>query len=196
MKYSYLLLSLVVAVSAHAGHTHDHESAHGNHTHEHEHELESSSLRAIVHLDGNGIKGELIFTQGEDNLVVIKGTVRGMPAGKYALNIYENGHIGNDCQSLGEHFNPDNNDHGHHHDENRHAGDIDNIIFDENKTSNVKITDHLISLREESRYNVVGRGIAVHERADDHGRTEHPDSKRTGNAGKPLSCGVIGRLAH
>lgn len=39
---------------------------------------------------------------------------------------------------------------------------------------------------------MIGRSIVVHANVDDLGRTNHPDSKITGNAGSRLACGVIG----
>lgn len=42
---------------------------------------------------------------------------------------------------------------------------------------------------------MIGRSIVVHANVDDLGRTNHPDSKTTGNAGSRLACGVIGLSA-
>lgn len=41
-------------------------------------------------------------------------------------------------------------------------------------------------------YSVIGRSVVVHKNVDDLGKTDHPDSKTTGNAGARLACGVIG----
>lgn len=54
----------------------------------------------------------------------------------------------------------------------------------------VNITDGLITLSGPN--SIIGRGVVLHGREDDLGRTDHPDSKTTGNAGPRVSCGVIG----
>lgn len=41
---------------------------------------------------------------------------------------------------------------------------------------------------------ILGRGVVLHEKADDYGRSSHPDSRKTGNAGGRVACGVIGLL--
>lgn len=44
-------------------------------------------------------------------------------------------------------------------------------------------------------WDTIGRAVVVHANADDLGRTDHPQSKTTGNAGDRVACGVIARSA-
>lgn len=53
-----------------------------------------------------------------------------------------------------------------------------------------KVSDSVITLT--GLRSIVGRGVVVHERIDDLGQGGHPDSKKTGNAGGRIACGIIG----
>lgn len=88
-------------------------------------------------------------------------------------------------------FSPFQHDHGHPNDENRHVGDLGNVIFNEGY-SQLDFVDGQISLT--GPHNILGRAVVLHEKEDDFGRSDHPDSRKTGNAGGRVACGVIGIL--
>ncbi|CAK1582238.1 unnamed protein product [Parnassius mnemosyne] len=185
MKYWLLIASVIVVATAHGGHEHDH--SHTDHNDGH--------LRAVVKLQepqGDKVHGKVTFTQQPDGKVHIEGLIVGMPPGHYGFHIYEKGDITEGCSSNGGHFNPENKEHGHPNDENRHAGDLGNVVFDENHVSKVDFWDNVIKLS--GPHSIIGRAIVLHSMADDYGKTEHPDSKKTGNAGHHVACGVIGYL--
>ncbi|KAG4078583.1 hypothetical protein HA402_012646, partial [Bradysia odoriphaga] len=52
--------------------------------------------------------------------------------------------------------------------------------------------DHAGREDDERACSIIGRGVIVHLNIDDLGRTDHPDSLTTGNAGPRVACGVIG----
>lgn len=92
--------------------------------------------------------------------------------------------------AAGPHFNPAGKDHGAPTDAVRHAGDLGNIIADENGVAKVDIEDKHLSLA--GNLSILGRTVVVHADADDLGKGGHELSKTTGNAGGRLACGVIG----
>ncbi|KAJ8722935.1 hypothetical protein PYW07_004115 [Mythimna separata] len=148
--------------------------------------------KAIVKLVGDGVTGAVTFTQQKDGTVRLTGTITGMPAGEYGFHIHETGDITQGCGSTGAHYNPEGKDHGHPDDENRHVGDLGNVKSDSTNTIKVDIVDKLIKLTGD--HSIIGRGLVLHSGTDDFGRTDHPDSKKTGNAGGRAACGVIGIL--
>lgn len=83
-------------------------------------------------------------------------------------------------------------DHGSPTDAVRHVGDLGNLRVDEAGVAAYEFQDMLISLG--GPRNILGRGVVIHEKADDFGRSDHPDSRKTGNAGGRIACGVIGIL--
>ncbi|XP_077287398.1 superoxide dismutase [Cu-Zn]-like [Arctopsyche grandis] len=146
--------------------------------------------RAVVKLCGDQVTGNVTFIQDcEDGPVRVIGSVCGLQDGDFGLHVHEKGDITGGCLSAGLHYNPENKTHGGPNDQIRHVGDLGNIrscggvaCFD--------FTDSVISLS--GCHSIIGRALVVHAMTDDLGRSNHPDSKTTGNAGGRLSCGVIG----
>ncbi|KAJ8725414.1 hypothetical protein PYW08_003597 [Mythimna loreyi] len=153
---------------------------------------EEKMNKAIVKLVGDGVVGAVTFTEQKDGKVRLTGTITGMPPGEYGFHVHETGDITKGCGSTGSHYNPEGKDHGHPTDENRHVGDLGNVESDSSNTIKVDIVDHLIKLTGD--HSIIGRGLVLHAGKDDYGRTDHPDSKTTGNAGGRAACGVIGIL--
>uniref|UniRef100_A0A1B0DD22 Superoxide dismutase [Cu-Zn] n=1 Tax=Phlebotomus papatasi TaxID=29031 RepID=A0A1B0DD22_PHLPP len=84
--------------------------------------------------------------------------------------------------------------HGAPNDEIRHRGDLGNVQADQNGRAFTSFSDHVISLN--GLNSVIGRAVVVHEAEDDLGRGNNADSRKTGNAGGRLACGVIGVASH
>ena len=57
--------------------------------------------------------------------------------------------------------------------------------------SKTEIYDKFLQLRG-YKYNIIGRSVVVHQDPDDLGRGGNAESKKTGNAGARIGCGVIG----
>ncbi|XP_057370401.1 superoxide dismutase [Cu-Zn]-like [Daphnia carinata] len=155
-------------------------------------------VSAVVDIRGTskypGISGQIHFTQTTaGGPVIVRGTVFGLTPGLHGLHIHQFGSLSDDCNAAGPHFNPFNNDHGGVSDQSRHVGDLGNIdaIGDYHTQADIFLFDHLISLSQKSERSILHRAVVIHERADDLGLGYHPDSKKTGNSGSRVACGII-----
>ncbi|XP_037033272.1 superoxide dismutase [Cu-Zn]-like isoform X2 [Bradysia coprophila] len=153
---------------------------------------ENNPIRAVAVLTGvHGITGTVHFTQtGCDQPVLVEVNIGGLNTTGQGFHIHETGDLSNGCTSLAAHYNPHNYNHAGREDDERHVGDLGNIFGNANGVSNKSFTDELISLS--GPHSIIGRGVIVHLNIDDLGRTDHPDSLTTGNAGPRVACGVIG----
>ena len=133
------------------------------------------------------VKGTILFMQAPGTPTLIKGTITGLAPGEHGFHIHEFGDMSKGCESMGGHYNPDGVDHGD--EKEGHMGDLGNITADENGTANFSIKAKRIDLIGER--SVVGRGLVVHADPDDLGKGGDDESKKTGNAGDRLACGVI-----
>ena len=137
------------------------------------------------------VEGVIRFVQVDKENCVVDGTIDGLKAfGQHALAIHECGDISEGCSSVGEHFNPRNMRHGSPESNERHVGDLGNIVADEMGRSEFKFSDSLVKVND-----IIGRSIVVAEGKDDFGESAHPLSLINGNCGNLLSCGIIARSA-
>ncbi|XP_034838969.1 copper chaperone for superoxide dismutase [Maniola hyperantus] len=138
------------------------------------------------------VLGVIRFQQSTAGPLVGDGSVHGLTPGLHGLHVRHTGDLSMGCESLGEHYNPYNSPHGGPNDpaDKRHAGDLGNIIADEEGRATFRIVDELLQIRE-----IVGRSIAVTERRDDLGRGCSLTSKIDGDSGMPVACGIIARSA-
>lgn len=94
------------------------------------------------------------------------------------------------CDSAGAHFNPFNSTHGDLNAPIRHLGDLGNLQADQN--GNI-ITELIANdARLDGINGFLGRTIILHELEDDLGFGLNPESKKNGNSGRRIACGVIG----
>jgi Cu-Zn family superoxide dismutase len=71
------------------------------------------------------------------------------------------------------------------------VGDLGNITADKNGICEMQLIDSQIKLKG-NKYNILGRGLIIHEDPDDLGQGTNEASKINGNAGKRIACAVIG----
>jgi Cu-Zn family superoxide dismutase len=130
------------------------------------------------------ITGMVSFTQTEAG-VAIMAHIEGAPPGPHGLHVHEMGDCSaEDFKSAGGHFNPTGAPHGAPTDTERHAGDLGNMEIGEDGGGHFELDSDLLTV-EEGPNSVVGRGVILHEKADDL------VSQPTGAAGARLACGVV-----
>lgn len=143
-----------------------------------------------------GCVGTVTFEQTSADSTKISWDIRGCGPGEHGFHIHEFADFSNGCLSAGPHYNPFKKSHGAPEDEERHVGDMGNIVGDARGNSSGFLVDRLIKL--EGVTSVVGRSVMVHEDRDDLGRGDNSEpgvngktSKTTGNAGARIACGEI-----
>jgi len=155
-----------------------------------------SAQRAVAVLKGDSeVKGTVWFSQEREGApTTINGEITGLKAGSHGFHIHQYGDSTNGCISAGPHFNPFNKTHGGPDDEVKHVGDLGNVEAGNDGVAKFEITSKVIQLTGQN--SVVGRSMVVHEKKDDLGKGNDEESKKTGNAGARLACGVIGLAAN
>ncbi|KAF2673894.1 copper/zinc binding superoxide dismutase [Microthyrium microscopicum] len=146
---------------------------------------------AIVRGDSN-VKGSVTFEQAdESSSTKISWNITGNDANaERGMHVHVYGDNTNGCTSAGGHFNPFGKNHGAPGDTERHVGDLGNIQTDGQGNATGSVDDKFIKLI--GAESVIGRTVVVHGGTDDLGKSDHPESKKTGNAGPRPACGVIG----
>ncbi|XP_015794098.1 mucin-2 isoform X2 [Tetranychus urticae] len=148
------------------------------------------SARAVAELSGpSGVTGTVVFTQIGHHPVSMEGKVMGLAPGPHGLHIYELPFIAGDCTTAGDHYNPKKTEHGGKNDWNRHIGDLGNIYVYSDGVAFFEEMDLQISLH--GGHSIVNRTLGISEKADDLGRGNDFQSKKDGNAGTPIACGII-----
>ncbi|XP_066574858.1 copper chaperone for superoxide dismutase isoform X2 [Amia ocellicauda] len=146
---------------------------------------------AVAMLAGAGpVQGVVRFLQVSEHRCLIDGTIDGLQPGTHGLHIHELGDLTQDCLSCGEHFNPHGKEHGGPQDTERHVGDLGNITAGSDGRASFRLDDPQVKV-----WDVIGRSLVVDSGEDDLGLGGHPLSKRTGNSGQRLACGIIARSA-
>jgi len=149
-------------------------------------------IKAVCVLAGDVVKGVINLSQNTpDCPVEIEGQITGLTEGLHGFHIHEFGDNTNGCTSAGAHWNPEGNEHGGPEDCQRHAGDLGNVRADCSGSATVALKDTGITLH--GKTSILGRSVVVHADEDDLGQGCPPEeSKKTGNAGARVACGIIG----
>ena len=159
----------------------------------HSPEMNASTEKALDLLEakieptqGNHVRGYVRFQDEKNGRVKVVADLDGLtPNARHAIHVHEKGDCdAPDAMSAGAHYNPQGKPHGLPPADDRHAGDLGNLMADGKGHAHYEITVNNISLT--SGVNpVMGRAVIIHAQPDD-------GSQPSGNAGARLGCGVIG----
>ena len=148
---------------------------------------EGGSLKAVAIVypaKGKTVHGTVTFTQTEKGVKVV-AHLEGLMPGKHGFHVHEFGDCtAPDYTSAGAHFNPTLSSHGGPASEQRHSGDLGNLIADEKGVAKMEWLDPMMQMTGPA--SILGRSVIVHTNEDDI------KSQPTGNAGGREGCGVIG----
>jgi Cu-Zn family superoxide dismutase len=142
------------------------------------------AVAVLYPTQGNKVQGVVTFTK-QENGIRIEANVTGLTPGKHGFHVHEYGDCSStNAMSAGGHFTGQGPKHGGPETAERHAGDFGNLEADANGVARYDRVDTMIAF--DGANNIIGRGLIVHEKADD--LTTQP----TGGAGGRVACGVIG----
>ena len=125
--------------------------------------------------------------------------IQGLEPGPHGFHIHEKADFSQGCTSAGGHWNPHGKPHGalaKSPDSACHAGDLGNIVADENGVAEGSLESPLLQLSGD--FSILGRSVMVHADRDDLGQGDNSEpgvngktSLTTGNAGARVACGEI-----
>lgn len=161
-------------------------------------EVRQKTERAAAQVKGLGdstIEGTVSFAvDKDDDGIEVQVKLSGLSPGEHGFHI----HMKGDCSaadgsSAGGHFNPTDVAHGAPDADVHHVGDLGNIEADADGKVDTTVTLRGATIAQApttpNDRSVIGRAVIVHSGADDL------KSQPSGDAGKPVACGVITKVA-
>ncbi|PRP79001.1 superoxide dismutase [Planoprotostelium fungivorum] len=101
---------------------------------------------AISLLKGD-VHGSVHFKALENGNTLITAKIYGLAPGKHGFHVHQLGDLSNGCVTAGPHYNPHGKTHGGPHDDERHVGDLGNIVKTEDKEpAEFELEDSLVKL--------------------------------------------------
>lgn len=130
------------------------------------------------------VKASLMLKETPKGLKLTADITGLKPGAVHGFHVHENGECkGPDFKSAGGHFNPTKHPHAGPAAEEKHAGDLGNIVANakgEAKTEVMIPKDQNVSI---SSY--IGKAVILHAKADDL------STQPSGDAGDRIACGII-----
>lgn len=191
MKRWFFLLSLtaLVIVLAACGDTANDNNSNNQDSANQENEGENNEkVEVDLQNDDEESVGTATLTEEDEGVnVLLEG--ENLPKGTHAFHIHEEGKCeAPDFDSAGDHFNPEDADHGFDTEDGPHAGDMPNIAVGEDGNVQQSFLARNVTLEEDEDNSLLdddGTSLIIHEDADDG------ESQPSGDAGDMMACGVI-----
>ena len=123
----------------------------------------------LTNIEGDSV-GTAMLKQVEDG---VKVTLNGhdLPVGTHAFHIHETGKCeAPDFESAGDHFNPEDKNHGFDDPDGPHAGDMPNIEVDEDGKVEQSFVAEQVTLEKGEDHSLLddgGTSLVIHEGEDD-----------------------------
>lgn len=143
-----------------------------------------SARAVLVSVGDSGVTGDVRFERVDEG-VRVTGRIEGLEPGKHGFHVHRYGDLSDSTrgESAGGHFAPEGTRHGRPSDQERHAGDLGNLVANENGVATIDEVDGVIELSGE--HSIIGRALVVHAKEDTFGQP-------SGDAGDRVAFGVIG----
>lgn len=131
----------------------------------------------------NDVRAVIAFERNKGDLKVITSATGLEPFSTHGFHIHEKGRCEGSFESAGGHLNPDKHPHSKPGKDQKHLGDLGNLVTDAfgNVSKEVVIKD----VSEADLRTIVGKAVIIHDKADDYA------TQPSGNSGKRIGCGVI-----
>lgn len=135
---------------------------------------------------GSKATGDATFKE-KSGKVTFTAKLTGLKPGVHAIHIHEKADCSAaDASSAGGHWNPTFKKHGKWGSAEYHKGDIGNFTTDEFGNGTISLTtDQWCIGCGDTTKDILGKGLIVHERADDY------ITQPTGDAGGRVACSAI-----
>jgi Cu-Zn family superoxide dismutase len=143
----------------------------------------TKAIAQMIPTTGSSVRGTVTFTKGSSGIHV-HAEFSGLTPGDHGFHVHEYGVWSENGMSSGGHFNPTMAPHAGPDAKKRHVGDLGNITANANGHATLDMDDSMLSFH--GAHSILGRGVVVHEKADDL------KTAPAGNAGGRLAVGVVG----